>query len=45
VSIHARRGRPLPEPKVIDLRESPFLYVREFLGHEAPEHDAEEISS
>jgi hypothetical protein len=45
VSIEARRGRRLADPKLIDLRENPFLYVCEFLGYGGPERELEDLPS
>lgn len=43
-AIRARRGLPPAGPKLIDLRERPFLYVQEFLGYEDPEPGPAESS-
>lgn len=37
VSIPSRGGGSSAEAKLIDLRDNPFLYVKEFLGHEGHE--------
>ena len=41
VVVVPRRARPPAEPKRVDLKEHPFLFIVEFLGHEAPEPETE----
>ena len=41
VLVTGRRGRAATEPKRVDLAANPFLFVLEFLGHEAPDSDTE----
>ena len=45
VVISGRRGRAAAEPKRVDLAANPFLFILEFLGHEAPDSEAESRSS
>lgn len=45
VVIAGRRGRAAAEPKRVDLGANPFLFIVEFLGHEAPDSDTESRSS
>ena len=45
VVIAGRRGRAAAEPRRVDLRANPFLFIVEFLGHEAPAPDTETRSS
>jgi hypothetical protein len=45
VVIAGRRGGAAAEPKRVDLAANPFLFVLEFLGHEAPDSDTESRSS
>jgi HD-GYP domain-containing protein (c-di-GMP phosphodiesterase class II) len=40
VQVTPRLGRP-GEPRQVDLRDNPFLYVLEFLGHAAPDRGPE----
>lgn len=44
VEIPAREGRQRVEAKTVDLRDSPFLHVREFLGAERPAAGAATLS-
>ena len=39
VLVAARGGKQPTEPRQVDLKDNPFLYVKEFLGHTAPDSE------
>jgi hypothetical protein len=41
VVIAGRRGKQPAEPQRVDLRDNPFLFIGEFLGHEPAESETE----